>query len=585
MFRSIRSRIGLPYALLIALIITGLGTYFYKYFETSYLALLEDELLAQTRLASAVLSTFTDVRAKPDRVDQIAHQWADVLQKRVTIIASDGAVVGESQYDQLAMENHAGRPEVMQANLVGRGTEIRHSDTLGVDMLYAVSPTTTNGKVTGYVRVAAPLSQVQTSLRRVQHVLAAVALAASLLAAALAIVIASQTTRPVYQLVEAVEQITYEIRTSHSIPITRDEIGRLALKFNEMTMKLDSQISALNAERSRMAAVLEEMSDGVLIVDDTGIVKLMNKAAEGMFDVPTVNVAGRSLIELLRNHQIYELWDACRQSGDAVSGMIEFPGRRLYLQCTVKSLGKALPGNFLLLFQNLTRLRRLETVRQDFISNISHELRTPLASLKALTETLMDGALEDPPAARTFLARMDTEVDALTQMVEELLELTRIESGRVPLKLAPTSPSVLLDNAVKRLAVQAERADLRVTVSGPENLPPVLADARRLEQVVVNLLHNAIKFTPAGGEITISAQIDKDVVRFEVTDTGVGIPADDLPRIFERFFKTDRARASGGTGLGLAIARHLVEAHGGKIWAESVERRGSSFYFTIPAVV
>jgi len=235
-----------------------------------------------------------------------------------------------------------------------------------------------------------------------------------------------------------------------------------------------------------------------------------------------------------------------------------------------------------MLFQDLTRIRRLETVRRDFISNISHELRTPLASLKTLTETLRTGALEDPPAARRFIYRMETEVDALTHMVSELLELTRIESGQVPLKLKAVAPKKILTKAKERLGVQAERNHLEIKLDCPKKLPRVQADRPRLGQVLVNLLHNAIKFTPEGGEIFLSARLQGNTILFSVHDTGSGIPADDLPRIFERFYKTDPARSSGGTGLGLAIARHLVEAHGGRIWAESIEGQGSTFYFTIP---
>jgi two-component system phosphate regulon sensor histidine kinase PhoR len=545
---------------------------------------LEEELISQARLASVELAPRMAAGEDAQLIDQTAHQWGSTLDKRVTIIAKNGTVVGESEFNRLEMENHASRPEVIRAGITGQGAEIRYSDTLGVDMMYAAAPIKSGGEIIGFARVAMPLSNVQNSLRRLQGALAAVTIVVSLLAVALAVVIANRTTQAVRQLAEAAEEVSLGRRGSHLIPSTQDEVGQLTVKFNEMTSQIDTQISALNAERSRMSAVLEEMSDGVLIIDEDGKVQLANRAAESMFNMHATQMVGRSMLELLRHHQIHELWEACRRSGETVSGMVEITGRRLYLQCTAKPLGQALPGNILLLFQNLTQLKRLETVRQDFVSNISHELRTPLASLKALTETLMDGALEDPPAARNFLGRMDTEVDALTQMVEELLELTRIESGRVPLKLAPTSPAHLLNEAVKRLEVQAERAGLEVIVDCPVDLPPVLADERRLEQVVVNLLHNAIKFTPSGGRISLRARQEMDHVFFEVTDTGAGILADDLSRIFERFFKADRARTTGGTGLGLAIARHLVEAHGGKIWAESVEGKGSSFFFTIPTV-
>jgi two-component system phosphate regulon sensor histidine kinase PhoR len=239
-------------------------------------------------------------------------------------------------------------------------------------------------------------------------------------------------------------------------------------------------------------------------------------------------------------------------------------------------------GNILILLQNITRLRQADTVRRDFISNISHELRTPLASLKALTETLQEGALDDPPAARRFLTRMETEVDALSPRVSELLELARIESGQVPLQLKAIRPIDILLPGVERLRLQAERGGLILEIDCPESLPLVLADQTRLEQVLVNLLHNAIKFTPSGGKLTLRAGEQADKLVFSVQDTGQGISEADLPRIFERFYKTDHARASGGTGLGLSIARHLVEAHGGKLWAESIEGQGSTFFFSVP---
>ena len=228
-------------------------------------------------------------------------------------------------------------------------------------------------------------------------------------------------------------------------------------------------------------------------------------------------------------------------------------------------------------------MRRLETVRRDFISNVSHELRTPLASMKALAETLQEGALEDPPAARRFILRMETEIDNLTQLVNELLELSRIESGKVPLSFQRVQPCDLLQPAYERMILQAERAALELHLDCQPELPAVFADPDRITQVLINLVHNAIKFTQPGGKIILSAYQDKDHIVFFVKDTGVGIARKDLGRIFERFFKADRARSGGGTGLGLSIARHMIESHGGYIWAESEEGVGSTLYFSLPS--
>jgi two-component system phosphate regulon sensor histidine kinase PhoR len=239
-------------------------------------------------------------------------------------------------------------------------------------------------------------------------------------------------------------------------------------------------------------------------------------------------------------------------------------------------------GGTLLLVQDLTRVRKLETVRRDFISNLSHELRTPLASLKALTETLQDGALLDLEAGPRFLGRIHTEVDALTQMAQELLDLSKIESGQVELVFQKVDPLTLLKSAADRMHLQAERAGVSLTLEEAAAPRTIQADAARLEQVLVNLIHNAVKFTRRGGSVTLSAKEKEGAIVFAVRDTGIGIPSDDLPRIFERFYRVDRSRAGSGTGLGLSIAKHIVEAHGGRIWAKSEEEKGSTFYFEIP---
>jgi len=239
-------------------------------------------------------------------------------------------------------------------------------------------------------------------------------------------------------------------------------------------------------------------------------------------------------------------------------------------------------GGCLAHIQDLTELRRLEMIRQDFISNISHELRTPIASVKALAETLNEGAVEDPSVAKDFLSRINAEADKLAQMVQELGELSRIESGEAPLQIRSINIAEAIGHAVDRLRAQADRAELKLDIDSPPTLPEVLADEARVEQVLVNLIHNAIKFTPSGGRISISAKAKDNDIMVSVADTGIGIPPDDLPRIFERFYKADKSRTGGGTGLGLAIAKHIVEAHDGRIWAESVEGKGSNFNFTLP---
>jgi two-component system phosphate regulon sensor histidine kinase PhoR len=366
------------------------------------------------------------------------------------------------------------------------------------------------------------------------------------------------------------EEVPYQIRGLHSLPAV----------IHEVILTDQKKIHSLETERARLATMLDQMTDGVMIANPTGMINFANPAAGKLFE--TSEVIDRNIVEVIRQHQLIDAWRVCQESGEMQTQSVEMPDRRQFLQLI--AIPDRYTGGSLLLIQDLTRVRHLETVRRDFVSNISHELRTPLASLKALTETLQDGALEDHEAAKRFLGRIEAEVDALTQMATELLELSRIESGQVPLDLKPVSPATLLFTALDRMRLQVERAAISFSVVCPQDLPSVRADAPRLEQVLVNLIHNAIKFTPPGGQVILSAQKEEDFIRFAVQDSGVGIPPDDLPRIFERFYKTDRARTSGGTGLGLSISRHIVEAHGGRIWVESEEGKGSTFFFTIPLV-
>jgi two-component system phosphate regulon sensor histidine kinase PhoR len=433
--------------------------------------------------------------------------------------------------------------------------------------------------------VALPLGEIEANVGRLRQSIVLAGLVVALLAALLAVFLAGRTTEPLRQLTVVAERMAAGDLDARLFPTSRDEVGQLTRAFNHMADQIREQVSSLAEEQGRLAAVLDHMADGVLITDAGGQVRLINAAATRLLDTSEDRAMGRSFTQVAPHHPLIELWKACREQGEEQIEMVEVSRHGLFLQAIVSPFEQQGTEGYLVILQDLTRIRRLETVRRDFISNISHELRTPLAGLKALVDTLRGGAIKDPPAAKRFLKRMDAEVDALTQMVEELLELSRIESGQAPLRMAPTPVAEIVIPPVGRLRPQAERAGLEFTVLLPPQIPPVLADADRARLALTNLVHNAVKFTPPGGRITVVAQPDGEDVVFSVQDTGVGIPADDLPRIFERFYKADRARSGGGTGLGLAIARHLVQGHGGRIWAESVEGQGSKFYFTLPVAV
>lgn len=583
MFKDIRWRIAFPYVLLILLVMGALVVYVTREAREAQIQILQDTLLVEAR---GLANLARPLMIEPDvaGVDELAKSWSEQVDRRVTIIAADGLVLGESDEDRTQMDNHLDRPEVRQARSRGQGTSIRFSETLDTDMLYAAVPVEDGGELVGFARLALPLQLVQANVDQLQRAIVTAALIAAVAAVILAIIMAGRITRLVRRLIQVASRLASGDLDARAHFTTADDLGDLGRALNFMADELRDRVNDLADERGRLEAVLDNMADGAVITDDRGRVSLINPAASRLLRVAEEEAIGRSFAEVAWHHDLIELWQrACgrREEEDAV---IEIGLQDTFMRMIVSPLQTSGHNHCLVILQDLTRIRRLETVRRDFLSNISHELRTPLASLKALVETLQQGALDDPPAAQRFLYRADQEVDALSQMVEELLELTRIESGKAPLRLSVTAVDDVILPSVERLRPQSDRRELELVIDLPEELPPVLSDAARTQQVVGNLLHNAIKFTPAGGTITIRARLQGDgsFVLFSVKDTGLGIPAAELPRIFERFYKADRARSSGGTGLGLAISKHLVEAHGGQIWAKSKEGKGSTFYFSLP---
>ena len=583
MFKDIRWRIAVPYVALILLVMGALVVYVTREARSAQVQILRDTLLVDARgLADLARPLLLDSDAAG--ADELAKSWSAKVDRRVTIIAADGVVLGESDEDRAQMDNHLGRPEVRQARSLGQGTSIRFSDTLDTDMLYAAVAVEDGGAIIGFARLALPLQLVQANVDQLQRAIVTAALIAAAAAVVLAIIMAGRITRSVRRLIQVAGRLANGDLDARSRLTTADDLGDLGRALNFMADELRDRVNDLADERGRLEAVLDNMADGVVITDDRGRVSLINPAASRLLHVRQEEAIGRSFAEAAWHHELIELWQrACgqREEEDAV---IEIGLQDTFMRMIVSPLQTSGQDHCLVILQDLTRIRRLETVRRDFLSNISHELRTPLASLKALVETLQGGALDDPPAAERFLHRADQEVDALSQMVEELLELTRIESGKVPLRLAETAAEDVILPPVERLRPQCERRQLELVIDIAADLPPVLSDAARAQQVISNLLHNAIKFTPIGGTIVIRATLHDhgSFVLFSVKDTGLGIPAAELPRIFERFYKADRARSGGGTGLGLAISKHLVEAHGGQIWAKSKEGKGSTFYFSLP---
>jgi len=578
-FRSIRWRTGIVFAVLIIACISGLGVYLSHLTRDDHLDTLRTQLADQALLIGDSSAPYFS-GSQTQSLDALAKRLGEQIGARITIINKDGVVLGDSEEDPATMDNHSNRPEVIEAISQGTSSTIRYSSTLGYNMMYVAVPITSNGAVAGVARVALPLTQIDKSLQHINRVIIIGAVIAAVTAILLAFQLLRITTEPVKKLTQLSKRMA-QGELDQEIQITsRDEVGELARAFNQMAVRLKEMVALITNERDRMATILSNIDDAIFMVNGNGKITAMNRAAESIFQISEGKALGHTFIEIVRDHELNRLLQRCLSTRKQQTGAVEIKPKKQFLGVVATPLSG--DGGCLAHIQDLTELRRLEMIRQDFISNISHELRTPIASVKALAETLNEGAVEDPSVAKDFLSRINAEADKLAQMVQELGELSRIESGEAPLQIRSINIAEAIGHAVDRLRAQADRAELKLDIDSTPTLPEVLADEARVEQVLVNLIHNAIKFTPSGGRISISAKAKDNDIMVSVADTGIGIPPDDLPRIFERFYKADKSRTGGGTGLGLAIAKHIAEAHGGRIWAESVEGKGSNFNFTLP---
>ncbi|MFU8825879.1 MAG: ATP-binding protein [Brevefilum sp.] len=562
-----------PFIILVAVAVTVFGLASQLMLRREHQSRWEAHFQNIARLIASEAAGFYGGPNETVNLNQVAEQYGNTLGIDVVFFRYEGAVLGASS------DATPNRPPTSVVEAMFSEGAMVFTDGQGLTVITGV--TGADGRQVGFVQIQVPSGMIQPGLTSLWGLWVSVILITVLLAVILSVIIYDNSLRPVEKLTIAAQQMRSGNFNNLEFPEAPPEIADLTQAIREMAQHLGAQIDALTSERAKLSAVLNQMTDGVLIADMEGRVQLLNPAAERLFEIDGHKGLGRSVVEVVRYHQLVDLWRMAR-AGQRQTTMLEIGPQHLFLQVTGMPLETTEKGSTLILFQDLTQLRRLETVRRDFISNVSHELRTPLASLKALSETLQEGALEDPPAARRFLLRMETEIDNLTQLVNELLELSRIESGKVPLSFHRIQPCGLLAPARERMELQVERAGLELVLDCPPGLPAVFADPDRITQVVINLIHNATKFTPPGGRIALSAYKDGEFIVFYVKDTGVGIPKEDLVRVFERFYKADRARTGGGTGLGLSIARHMVESHGGFIWAESEEGVGSTFYFSLP---
>ena len=582
--RTLQWRITLAFTALIIITLGVASLYLVTFVRSSYLTNLETRLEHEARLVAEAGARYFSEQPDSSALQAAVERMSANIAARVTLIARDGTVLADSAEDPARMANQAVQPEVARALNAGVGISTRRSGTAGEELIYVAVPVIAGESVQGVARVAAPAAQVQDSVNRSITVIALIGIAGTVFAVLIGYGVASRTSRSIGALTEGARQLTageldYRVQAQG-----RDETQELAQAFNRMALSLRNLVRDLSVERGKLTAVLNTMADGVVVIDGSGGIVLVNHAAEEILNLTGGDVLDRRFTEIIRDHNLQQLVARCMEQREVQHEEVEIPQWQRYLSVITTPLAEHGDSSVLLTMHDLTRIRQVETTRKEFVSNVSHELRGPLAAVKILAESLASGALKEKKRAKDFLRRINGEIDRMAAMVNELMELSRIESEQSGLQHAPLDLHPFIDALREEHYERTEKRKIALEVAIPEYLPQVRGDEEKLRQVFDNLLSNALKFTPEDGRIFLSAQQENGKVCLRVADTGVGIPRKHLPHIFERFYKVDRSRHSEGFGLGLAIVKHIVQAHGGEIHAESAEGEGTTFTVILPAV-
>jgi two-component system, OmpR family, phosphate regulon sensor histidine kinase PhoR len=572
---------------------------------------LEEQELAQSGQALEVstnliafdlrplLTTSPALPATP-QLQIIVRELSRRALARVTLVDATGQVLADSAVqdrDLASIENHRTRPEIEQAIATGSGTDMRASHTTGDRTLYRAvrlnEPDTTSSPL--YLRLGLPMTTLEQELTKLKRNLTLAFGSAFLIAVGLSIWLARSLTKPLSDMATAARQLAggnYSVRIQTS---SRDEVGLLAATLNHMTDELRSKIEELSEDRAQLLAMLTSMVEGVMVLDYKGRILQVNPALERMFGVTRAETRGRPSLEVFGHSELNALVSSvlATRTGQKDEIILTPSGRCLDVEASVAGGEQDNEACAVLVFHDITELRRLENIRKDFVANVSHELRTPLTSIKGYVEALLDGGKDDPETSVRFLEIILKQSDRLNLILEDLLQLSKIESGQLQFKKEPLHIGSVIERTIAMIKPLAEKKQHRLRSQVAADLPLISGDEERLVQVLANLLDNAIKYTPEGGQITVAArrispsraEAPRTSIELTVTDTGIGIPEQDRPRVFERFYRVDKARSRelGGTGLGLAIVRHIVEGHGGQIWVEGNMPTGSRFVVRLPA--
>ena len=569
-----------------------------KLLERSHIEALQNHMVRELQV---IMGTMDWQKVSGDStqqtyLDQQAANWKQSTTGRITFIRKDGVVLADSNYDSSTMDNHLSREEIQTAIHSNEpGKSIRFSDTLQQEMLYVAIAIPT-GKQTslGFVRLSMSLDDVKASVSQLwQYLIIGLAVLA-LVAGAISYRLAYSLTQPLEMITKVAQRITHREYDARVNFRRRDEIGQLSQAINTMANSLQRQMSRIAEDESRLQVVLDNMVSGIVVVDLRGRGELLNRATEDLLGFTSNELVAKTFSDTHQQVELTKLVEWCLETREHVRDEILFfyPEERVIdVNATPISDSEGQVSGVLIVLHNITALRKLERMRSEFVANVSHELKTPIASVKGFAETLLAGALDDKETARSFLQIIYDESERLNRLIGDILDLSKIESKRIPLHFSPVELDSFMERTVQMLQEEARRKRVELVLRVQEELY-VEADEDRLRQIINNLVQNGINYTQEGGKVTISVEAigepesADERIRIVVADTGIGIPKKDLPRIFERFYRVDKARSrsSGGTGLGLSIVKHLIELHHGTISVDSHVGVGSRFTIELPVL-
>jgi two-component system phosphate regulon sensor histidine kinase PhoR len=581
-------KFALSFLALLASVLLAVGFFAERALRSDYEHAGFERLVAVARIAQARPPQWTP--ASPGQPENLTplRDWVRQMAAsgvRVTVIAADGRVLGDSEANADTMENHANRLEIQEAMAKGDGRSIRHSVTINRDLLYFAVRQDTSAGPSMVLRFALPLETVDEVLGSFRRRLWFASFFILLIAGGISLWFSRSFTGRV----ERLKDFSRRVAEGDFRPLPRDGSGdaveALGISLNRTAARLDRTIQTLTEERNLSSAILGSMVEGVAVVNGSERLVFANPGFAEILGLDVPPTSGSALVEVVRQTELLEavrqvLGGEPRVQSEIVTGTL----RQHYFAITVAAVRAGDTTGAVVVLHDITELRKLERVRRDFVANVSHEFRTPLTAIQGFAETLLAGAIDDSQNRTRFLEIILEHSRRLARLTEDLLMLSKMDAERLELEIRRLSVLQLIESCLETAQRRGAEKDLRISVSMPQTLPDIAGDRRRLAEVLQNLLDNAIQYTLPGGKIIVSAKSAEEEIILTVSDTGIGIPKADQPRIFERFYRVDvaRSREAGGTGLGLAIAKHLVEVHGGRLWVESEIGQGSQFHFSVP---